>query len=104
MENETFSLVDVLGVLHDDLIKAEENVQGDARLFVKEVEVELTFTIEKSAEAGGGLNFKVFGVGLDGSAKGTSGRTAGHRILLRLKPHGDLGPAVVGPREDWTPQ
>jgi hypothetical protein len=93
MADETFDLAEVLGALHADLLKAEEHVQGEARLFVSETEVEITFTVERSKEGGGGLNLKVFGVGAEASGKGTSGRIDAHRITLKLLPHGDIGVA-----------
>jgi NTP-dependent ternary system trypsin peptidase co-occuring protein len=93
MAEERFDLAEVLGALHADLRKAEHNVQGDARLFVSEAEVEITFTVERSREQGGGLNLKVFGVGAEGSGKGTSGREDVQRITLKLLPHGALGVA-----------
>jgi hypothetical protein len=86
-------LADVLGALHRDLLKAERNVQGDARLFVAEAEVEVAFTIERSREKGAGLNLKVFGVGGEGSGKRASGRADVQRVTLKLHPHGRLGVA-----------
>lgn len=58
----------------------------------------LRFTIERSREKGGGLNLKVFGVGAEGSGKGTSGRADVQRVTLKLHPHGELG--VAGGRGD----
>ena len=86
---EEFDLAEVLGALHADLLEAEANVKGEARLFVAEAEVEITFTVERSREKGGGLNLKVFGVGGEGSAKGTSGRADLQRVTLKLQPHGE---------------
>ena len=56
-----------------------------------EAEVEVAFTIERSREKGGGLNLKVFGIGAEGSGKGTSGRADVQRVTLKLHPHGELG-------------
>lgn len=98
MAEDRFDLAEVLGVLHADLLKAERNLAGDARLFVAEAEVEVAFTIERSREKGAGLNLKVFGVGAEGSGKGISGRADVQRVKLKLVPHGDLG--VAGPPGD----
>jgi Trypsin-co-occurring domain 2 len=98
MAEDGVDLADVLAALHRDLLKAERNVQGDARLFVAEAEVEVAFTIERSREQGGGLNLKVFGVGAEGSGKGTSGRADVQRVTLKLHPHGELD--VAGGRGD----
>jgi hypothetical protein len=54
MAEDGVELAGVLAALHRDLLKAERNVQGDARLFVAEAEVEVAFTIERSREKGGG--------------------------------------------------
>jgi hypothetical protein len=83
-------LAEVLGALHRDLLKAERNVEGEARLFVAEAEVEVAFTIERSREKGAGLNLKVFGVGGEGSGKSASGRADVQRVTLKLHPHGRL--------------
>jgi hypothetical protein len=86
-EESTFGLDDVLSALSGDLKRAQDQAkEAGVGLFLREVEVELAFTVERSRDVGGGINLKVFGVGFGGGGKlGASSETV-HRIQLKLGP------------------
>ena len=94
----TFGLDEMLRALRRDLRAANENVGDDTPLLnVGDVEVEVAFTLERTTEKAGGVNFKIFGVGVEGGGKGTSGRTYANRVTLKLTPARVFG--VAGGRE-----
>jgi hypothetical protein len=88
----TFGLDEVIAALGRDLKKAQADAEteGAFGLYFGEATVELQFTVQRthSREGGGGLNFRVFGVGLGANAKATAGSSdeTVHRIELRLVP------------------
>lgn len=88
----TFGLDDVLKALSADLKKAHTDAvaSGPFGLYFSEAEVELQFTVAQTRDKAGnlGINFKVFGVGLDAGGSvdvGASSETV-HRIELTLVP------------------
>jgi hypothetical protein len=84
-EVETFGLDEVLHTLGRDLMRAEARAKQRAYgLYVKDAEVELSFTVEKSNKRGGGLNLKVFGVGFSGEGEHVQDSVSVHRIRLSL--------------------
>jgi hypothetical protein len=84
-EDATFGLDEVLHALGRDLLRAEEQAKQQAfGLYVKDAEVELSFTVEKSSKGGGGLNLKVFGVGFSGEGEQLRDSVSVHRIRLSL--------------------
>jgi hypothetical protein len=84
-QDATFGLDEVLHALGRDLLRAEQQAKQQAfGLYVKDAEVELSFTVEKSAKGGGGLNLKVFGVGFSGEGQQLRDSVSVHRIRLSL--------------------
>jgi hypothetical protein len=94
----TFGLDRVLAALRDDLLAAETAAsKGSYGLGIKEAEVELSFTVGQANEAGGKLDFRVFGVGVGAGATRSKTDSSVHRISLRLVPvSGSADRAVAG--------
>jgi hypothetical protein len=90
--DDTFGLDEVIAALSRDLKKAQEEAAkaGPFGLYLGEAKVELQFTVQRSSskEGGGGVNFRVFGVGLglDGKATAGSSNESVQRIELTLVP------------------
>lgn len=94
----TFGLDEMLHALRRDLVAANEALDdGVPILNVGGVEVEVAFSLERTSEKSGGVNFKIFGVGVEGGGKGATGRTYANRVKLTLTPSGAFG--VAGTRE-----
>jgi hypothetical protein len=93
-----FGLDKVLEALGHDLVKAQVAAEkGGFGLVVGDAEVEISFTVEKAREGGGGVNLKVFGVGVGGGATLNSSQASVHRITLKLHPKNDDTQVVAGP-------
>ncbi|GFE17966.1 hypothetical protein Sgleb_60130 [Streptomyces glebosus] len=87
--SEGYGLPAVFEALRSDLAAAQQrllNADQEAILNLKETEVELTFTVERTGKGKGGINLKVFGVGFEaGGEKGTNQSTV-HRLKVTLEP------------------
>jgi hypothetical protein len=84
-------LAELLKSLRQELDIAEKhvaNLPGGPKLYLEASEVELAFTVSRSAETGGGLKFSVLGIGADLNAKGLKGSQSVHRIKISLKAAG----------------
>jgi hypothetical protein len=94
----TFGLDEMLQALRRDLVAANKTLaDGTPILNVGEVEIEVAFTLERSTEKGGGVNFKVFGVGVEAGGKGATGRSYTNRVKITLTPPRPYG--VAGGQE-----
>ena len=87
-DEATFGLDEVLGALSADLRSAQRIAAANdgVGLVVGSAEVEIAFTVEHSRGGGGGVNLKVFGVGIDGKGEKSTSEEAVHRIKLTLQP------------------
>jgi hypothetical protein len=94
-DESTFGLDQVLNALGRDLKRAQNRAAQDVGfgLFVRQVEVELAFTVGRAKGKRGGINLKVLGVGFEAGANGDSTSETVHRIQLALAPGADTSPA-----------
>jgi hypothetical protein len=92
------TLAEAIRNLREQLVEATAEGKDSAIRFVpNSVEVELSITFNKEAEAGGG--FKLFSL-VDLSGKAKVGDQATHRIKLALQPVGRDGkPTLIGDTE-----
>ena len=92
-------IAELLKELRKELDTAESEIADagkGAKLFLEASEIELAFTVSRSTEVGGGLNFNVFGVGAGVNAKDGKVQQSVHRIKLSLRPSaGDIGIARI---------
>lgn len=94
-DQETFGLREMLEALHDDLHHVNSAFGEDGVLAVSQVEVEVSFTIAKTREGGGGLGIRVFGIGAGAHGSVGSNRESVHRMTLRLSPADGKPPFLV---------
>lgn len=93
-------LANVLRALRIELDAAQKNLAESGKeplLFLKGAEVELAFTMEKSASGKGGIKFKVWGLEIGGDADVARKSTVVHRIKIDLEPGADTTKPPTGP-------
>jgi hypothetical protein len=106
-EQPTFGLDTVLAALSNDLLQAQAAAEDkQVGLKIKETEVELSFTVEAKTGVEGGINLRVFGVGLGGGASRDRTDSSVHRVKLTLIPLAGTDRAVAGgpPRQSGRPK
>lgn len=82
-------LANVLRALRTELDAAQQQLADSAKeplLFLKGAEVELAFTVEKSASGKGGVKFKVWGLSIGSDGEVARKSTVVHRIRIELEP------------------
>lgn len=78
-------LAEMIAAMRQELAEAQAEGEGkDLRFNVKNIELEVQFTVTKSADAEGGISFKVFSVGADVGGGAAYEKASVQRVKIQL--------------------
>jgi Trypsin-co-occurring domain 2 len=96
--DNTVSLSALVAALRDEIDIMQDHLAAsgkEALLKIDSAEVEISFGVEESTSAKGGISFKVFGIGFDGGGDTAAKNLVQQKLVLKLVPIADIGVAVA---------
>ncbi len=98
---DTIPLADAIAALRQQLSEAvKAGEQETVRFELGPVEMELNLVVEREGKAGGAVQFKLLGWGVDGSGEGKLSQQRTQRVKLTLKPLMAPAPSSMAHTQD----